>query len=228
MQHLPILKICSCPCQAGPNAPALCSRPQQGAAGFPVRQIARDERVKLRAVVHIAQVRQLMHDDVVDRLRRVLHQPPRKADVPLRAAAAKARARARDAHLRRAKTHPLGIIRHTLRQIGFRLPDVRLPLGIRRLRVRGGAGLLFGQSARDPVGVRRDKAVDHRLRRPARRAHDHAPAAHLERQRAPAGANEFIRLHGLPPLCATAYTIRGAVASLAAAARCAMMGASIL
>ena len=28
-------------------------------------------------------------------------------------------------------------------------------LGIRRLRVRGGAGLLFGQSARDPVGVRR-------------------------------------------------------------------------
>lgn len=23
MQHLPILKICSCPCQAGPNAPGL-------------------------------------------------------------------------------------------------------------------------------------------------------------------------------------------------------------
>ena len=120
--------------------------------------------------------------------------------MPLRAAAAKARARARDAHLRRAKTHPLGIIRHTLRQAGFRPPDVRLPLGIRRLGMRGGMGLLLSQSARDPVGVHGDKAVDHRLRRPVRRAHDHAPAAHLERQRAPAGANEFIRLHGLSPL----------------------------
>ena len=160
-------------------------------------------------MIHIAQVRKLMHDDVVNRLRRVLHQPPRKADVPLRAAAAKARARARDAHLRRAKTHPLGIVRHALRQAVLCPPDIFLPLGVRRLRVCGGAGLLFGQNVRDPIGVRGDKAVDHRLRRPVRRAHDHAPAAHLERQRAAAGANEFIRLHGLsPPFVASKSVFR--------------------
>lgn len=111
------------------------------------------------------------------------------------------RVRACDAHLRRVKAHPLGIVRHTLRQAVLRPPDIFLPLGIHRLGMRGSTRGLLCQSACDPVGVRGDKAVDLRLGRPVRRAHDHAPAAHLERQRAPAGANEFIRLHDLSPLC---------------------------
>lgn len=47
-QHLPILKICSCPCQAGPNSPQAIYKWQNGTALPTV-----DNFIALAALLHV-------------------------------------------------------------------------------------------------------------------------------------------------------------------------------
>src|SRR5258708_37605038 len=71
-----------------------------------VGTLALDLRPERARMVHLPQVRQLVADHVVDELAPRLHEPPRKAHLAPRGAAAPARERARK---REARTrHPCG------------------------------------------------------------------------------------------------------------------------
>lgn len=97
--------------------------PQQSAACFVVGHNGRDEPVKSGGVVVVANVREFVHNYIIDGLLRILHEPLGKADGILAAAAPKARPRPGDGDMRRTHAHERSVMLHLRRQDPFCLFD---------------------------------------------------------------------------------------------------------
>lgn len=75
-----------CTADGGHGAPAAALFLQQLYPLAPVGHVALNERVERGGVVVVADVRELVDDDIVDGFARILHQPPGKADAVFAAA----------------------------------------------------------------------------------------------------------------------------------------------
>ena len=108
----------------------------------------------------VADVRELVDDDIVDGLERILHQKPGKAKAVIPTARAKARARGRDLEARRREAHDASPVIDAHREVFLRTRDERFALLVRWLGMGKVARLLLFAGAGKTALVLGDEAVD--------------------------------------------------------------------
>ena len=87
-----------------------------------VRQIFSDQRIERAAVVVVLDMRQFMHDNIVDSIFRIAHEYVGKADRVLAAAASETRMRRRDFDAFRLDAHEFGVVLHLWRDLVVQAP----------------------------------------------------------------------------------------------------------